>query len=119
MEEFLKQVIEERKAMFDMLLKIEKRLQQLELAVVNGFLSNPSKKDVSSEPEKKGLVNESEAAKIIGMSVHWLRRKRWSGGGPEFIKVGASAVRYEVATLRAHMSQGKMRSTSDFATKKA
>lgn len=27
------------------------------------------------------LMTEKETAAMVGMSVHWLRRKRWEGGG--------------------------------------
>lgn len=40
------------------------------------------------------LLHERDAARILGVSVHWLRRKRWEGGGPPYIKLGR-AVRYE------------------------
>lgn len=43
------------------------------------------------------LLRESEVAVLIGLSVHWLRRKRWSGGGIPFIKLSdgtGGAVRY-------------------------
>ncbi|QSV46080.1 helix-turn-helix transcriptional regulator [Geobacter benzoatilyticus] len=43
-----------------------------------------------------GLLNEKEVARLIGMSTHWLRRKRWEGGGIPYIKLsgGNGAVRY-------------------------
>lgn len=34
------------------------------------------------------LLKEREVAERIGMSVHWLRRKRVVGGGIPFIKMG-------------------------------
>ena len=38
------------------------------------------------------LVNEHEAARLLGLSVKTLRRWRWAGRGPNFVKIG-SAVR--------------------------
>ncbi len=59
-----------------------------------------------------GLVNEHEAARILGLSVKTLRRWRWAGKPPHFVKIG-SAVRYEPATLRALVDAGRRISTSD------
>jgi hypothetical protein len=60
-------------------------------------------------------VNEKEAAKIIGLSVHWLRRKRWEGGGPKFVKMGSgqrAAVRYLIEDLQDYISSHRVTSTS-------
>lgn len=46
----------------------------------------------------ENLLHERDAARILGLSVHWLRRERWKGGGPPYIKFGR-AVRYERDTL--------------------
>lgn len=66
------------------------------------------------------LINEKAAAEKIGLSVHWLRRKRWSGGGIPFIKVGdGGAVRYRQEDIEAYI-QGRLRkSTSDSSVKAA
>lgn len=60
------------------------------------------------------LLTETEVAKLIGMSVHWLRRKRWSGGGIPFCKLGErGAVRYRPEDIDEFIA-GKVRtSTSD------
>jgi len=39
------------------------------------------------------LITEKEASKITGLSVAWFQRKRWSGGGPPYVKLD-HAVRY-------------------------
>ena len=59
-----------------------------------------------------GLVNEHRAAEILGLKVSTLRRWRWAGNGPEFVKIGA-AVRYDLAVLQAFIAAGRRRSTSD------
>jgi hypothetical protein len=51
------------------------------------------------------LLHETEAAKLLGVSVHWLRRARWAGTGPGYVKVGGPsgrAVRYETAELQRY-----------------
>lgn len=46
------------------------------------------------------LLNEKQAAPIVGMSRAWLQRKRWEGGGPPYIKYDR-AVRYRMEDLLA------------------
>ena len=58
------------------------------------------------------LVNEAGAAHILSLSVKTLRRWRWAGKGPRFVKVGA-AVRYDPADLSAFIEAGRRSSTSD------
>ena len=58
------------------------------------------------------MVNEYEAARVLGLSVKTLRRWRWAGKPPSFVKIG-SAVRYEPAELQALIDAGRRTSTSD------
>lgn len=58
------------------------------------------------------LLNEYAAADMLGLSVKTLRRWRWAGRGPRFIKIGA-AVRYDLTDLRAYIEAGRRNSTSD------
>ena len=58
------------------------------------------------------LVNETEAARILGLSVKTLRRWRWAGKPPRFLKLGG-AVRYDPADLEAFIEQSRRWSTSD------
>jgi helix-turn-helix protein len=58
------------------------------------------------------LLNETEAANLLKLSVLTLRRWRWAGRGPRFAKIGA-AVRYDPGELRAFIEAQTRRSTSD------
>ncbi len=58
------------------------------------------------------LVNEAEAAHLLSLSVKTLRRWRWAGKGPRFLKLGA-AVRYDQGDLAAFIEAGRRTSTSD------
>lgn len=60
------------------------------------------------------LLKEREVAEQIGMSVHWLRRKRITGGGIPFLKLGEgkSAVRYEEEAVEAFKRSHVRTSTS-------
>ena len=46
------------------------------------------------EFEMKTLLTEIEVAKQLALTTHTLRKWRWLGKGPNFIKIG-SAVRYD------------------------
>jgi predicted site-specific integrase-resolvase len=63
-------------------------------------------------PYSGGLINEHTAAEILGLKVATLRRWRWSGDGPPFVRVGA-AVRYDPSDLAAYIEAHRRRSTSD------
>ena len=64
------------------------------------------------------LVNEIEAARILDLSPLTLRRWRWAGKGPRFVKIGA-AVRYDLADLTTFIEAGRRNSTSEFGPKAA
>ncbi len=59
----------------------------------------------------EGLIDEHEAARILGLSVKTLRRWRWQGRELEFFKIG-HAVRYEPAEIRRYIDAGRRSSTS-------
>lgn len=60
------------------------------------------------------LMTEKETALMVGMSVHWLRRKRWEGGGIPFVKMSArGAVRYSEETVLQYIDAHFRISTSD------
>ena len=45
-----------------------------------------------------GLLNERQAADLLNVRVATLRRWRWAGKGPAFLKIGG-AVRYDPSEL--------------------
>ena len=66
-------------------------------------------------PSHSELLNEGQAAGWLGLKVTTLRRWRYSGDGPRFIKIGA-AVRYDPADLQEFIEAGRRSSTSDQGT---
>ena len=58
------------------------------------------------------LLNEHEAAEALGLKVATLRRWRWQGKPPCFLKIG-SAVRYDPAELASLIEAARRTSTSD------
>ena len=65
-----------------------------------------------SHPENH-LITEREAAARLGLSVLTLRRWRWSGKPPPFVKISA-AVRYDPRVIR-EFGAGRRTSTSSDA----
>jgi hypothetical protein len=63
----------------------------------------------SSSP---GLLDETSAARILGLSVKTLRRWRWAGKGLAFRKIGR-AVRYAPDDIEAYVAAARRTSTSD------
>ncbi len=64
------------------------------------------------------LLKEAKAAAILDVEVATLRRWRWAGKGPRFVKIGA-AVRYDLADLTTFIEAGRHNSTSEFGPKAA
>jgi excisionase family DNA binding protein len=58
------------------------------------------------------MLSTEQAAEYCGVSPRTLEKRRSSGGGPVFVKLGGS-VRYKVEDLEAWIAGGRRRSTSD------
>ncbi len=67
---------------------------------------------------KARLFNEYEAAEYLNVAVNTLRRWRWAGRLPTFVKIGG-LVRYEVQALDDLINAGRRSSTSDPGPQKA
>lgn len=52
------------------------------------------------EADNRIMIDEHEAAKLVGFTVHWLRKRRNLNLKPDFIRIGRS-VRYDPADLIA------------------
>jgi len=52
------------------------------------------------------LLDEHTAAEMLSLKVNTLRRWRWAGTGPAFVKIGA-AVRYEPSAMHAFIEQSR------------
>jgi predicted site-specific integrase-resolvase len=59
-----------------------------------------------------GLVREAEAARLLGLSVRTLQKWRWTGKGPEFVRLNG-AVRYQRSDLDRFVASARRTSTSD------
>jgi predicted DNA-binding transcriptional regulator AlpA len=56
----------------------------------------------------QNILNERDAAALVGLSVHTLRARRFKGLEPEFLKLGRS-VRYEREALERFLESCKVR----------
>ena len=66
-----------------------------------------------STPEiPRQLLDEQKVADRLGLSVKTLRRWRWAGRPPAFVKIGRS-VRYDPAVIEGLIAAGRRVSTSD------
>ncbi len=61
------------------------------------------------------LLNEREAARRLSLRIATLRRWRWAGKGPRFLKL-CGAVRYDPADLDTFIGEARRTSTSDDGT---
>ena len=60
----------------------------------------------------KILLNETQASTVTGFAVKTLRKRRWQGLAPRFLKVG-SKVFYDQNDLNAYLEACVRTSTSD------
>ena len=58
------------------------------------------------------IIDEKDAAAILCVKVSTLRKWRWAGKGPRFLKLGG-AVRYDLADLEAFIVASRRHSTSN------
>jgi hypothetical protein len=64
-------------------------------------------------PSQK-LLRPVAAGEFLGLSAHTLAKKRMTGDGPRFIKLGA-AVRYDLKDLQDFVARSVRHSTSEGA----
>lgn len=60
-----------------------------------------------------GVLDTPQASLYVGLAVSTLEKKRVTGDGPQFIRYGRKAVRYQIADLDAWMSAFRVASTSE------
>lgn len=70
------------------------------------MLSNVPPPPTAAKLSPGDLVDEREAAAILGCAVQSLRNWRWKGIGPRAMKIGQRLVRYHVADLAAFIEAG-------------
>jgi len=66
-----------------------------------------------SFPAKQLWAGEHQVSEITNMSLAWLRKKRITGGGIPFSKMGRT-VKYRLSDVQEYMEQRMVRSTSEY-----
>lgn len=59
------------------------------------------------------LITEAEAAKLIGLTPRFLEARRRRGGGPPFVRISRTCVRYRPEDLRQWAEERLATSTAD------
>jgi predicted DNA-binding transcriptional regulator AlpA len=62
------------------------------------------------------VLNQKEAAKLLGVSTRTLERHRVTGTGPRFARIGR-LIRYRPCDLSAYIERNLLSSTSDTSPK--
>ncbi|MBN8661084.1 MAG: helix-turn-helix domain-containing protein [Candidatus Obscuribacter phosphatis] len=60
---------------------------------------------------EKKLLTDEELATVLNIPVRTLRNFRYRGGGPKFVKIGAS-VKYQMIDVEEWLNANKRESTS-------
>ena len=63
--------------------------------------------------DMNSLITEHQAAEQMALTPSTLRKWRWLGKGPNFVKIG-SAVRYEPSTIKAFIDKSVHQTTKEF-----
>jgi excisionase family DNA binding protein len=58
----------------------------------------------SSAPCERANKTDIEVAQYLGVSVSTVRRWRLTGGGPRWVRIGGSSIRYPIADLEAYIA---------------
>jgi predicted DNA-binding transcriptional regulator AlpA len=66
-----------------------------------------------SERFPERLLNEKEAAELLRVSQSFLRKKRVTGDGPEYIRIGR-AIRYHPSKVEQFQQANTWNSTSQY-----
>lgn len=61
----------------------------------------------------KLLLDEREAAALLGFTTRFLQNRRLRGDGPKFVRVSGSAIRYRLSDLHEWIEARIRTSTSD------
>jgi excisionase family DNA binding protein len=60
------------------------------------------------------LMTEGEVANFLGVDQSTIRRWRYEGNGPHFIRLGKKAIRYSYDDLQEHLSANRHKCTYEY-----
>ena len=70
-------------------------------------------RQTTTGPDPDALLNQGQAASLIGVSERTLECWRWRGDGPPYVKISRRAVRYRRRDIREWAESRLQRSTSE------
>lgn len=73
----------------------------------------PHASEPTTRPDPDALLNQGQAASLIGVSERTLECWRWRGDGPPYVKISRRAVRYRRKDIQEWAESRLQRSTSD------
>jgi predicted DNA-binding transcriptional regulator AlpA len=83
--------------------------------LAGGIMSGPKSPEPQNEgPKKPLLIDEKEAAKLLGFSPRTLQAWRVNGGGPAFVHVSSRCVRYRREDLDEWITERLRTSTANY-----
>ncbi len=74
---------------------------------------DPSRDQTDERNFWHGLIDDTEAAAFLGLTIRCLQGWRYKGCGPKFVRVSARCIRYRRAELRQFADARLRTSTSD------
>lgn len=74
---------------------------------------------LTSVPLPASTLSERDAAAYIAMTIYFLRRARYSGQGPAYVKMGRRSVRYRVADLEAWLTRNRIDPSEPLPSRRA
>lgn len=72
---------------------------------------NNSEKRAADAP---AYLNEKQLAQRLNMSLKWVQKKRWQGGGVPYCKFDNGSIRYPLDEIERYERESLRRHTSDF-----
>ena len=66
----------------------------------------------------KRIVRTREAAEYVGLSASTLEKRRLSGDGPRFVRLGGKAIGYDLKDLDEWIDRQRRMSTSEYGQTK-
>jgi len=68
---------------------------------------------IQQHPNDVLLVDEQEAARMLGYTVGTLRNWRFKGRGPRFVRISPKSIRYRIQDLEAWIEFRLVQSTKE------
>jgi predicted DNA-binding transcriptional regulator AlpA len=99
--------------LFDQLTRIADALERIAYSMEN-YTPTPA----PQQARTSSLLSDRQAAEWLGLSRAWFQRKRVSGDGPPYVKVG-SAVRYRLSDLEKWFGERTYAHTTEWTTSKS